>query len=82
MHLASIYEKSGASGQFINRSPSLGKVVRQARSKSIASNKMKSLRLPSLTARNYVASGKVENYENSKMASNKQLRTLESFLQG
>ena len=43
---------------------------------------MKSLRLPSLTARNYMASGKAESYENSKMASNRQLRTLEGFLQG
>ena len=76
MQLSAIYEKSGASGQFLSTSPSLTKIKYQARSKSLASNKMKSLKLPSLTMRSYIPSGRADHYENSKLTSNQELRSL------
>lgn len=43
---------------------------------------MRSLKLPLLRDRHYVASGRKEDYENSKLASNKELRTLEGLVHG
>jgi hypothetical protein len=71
--------RSGASGNALEHSPSIGLIKFAARSHSTVAGGMKNLKLPQLGKKNYVPSSNRDDFENSKIVSHVELRQLGRF---